>query len=197
VECQALISVGGLIERKGFHRVIDCLPTLARRFPDLHYVIAGGPSPDGDISRQLKQQVATLQLADRVHFLGSVSPDYLKIAYSAADVFVLATSYEGWANVFLEAMACGLPVVTTRVGGNAQVIQAPELGMLVEFGDRHALIVAIDAALRTQWDRNQIIAYAQANTWDRRIARLLEEFSLLARDHAGSRSARRINSAAL
>ncbi len=93
---------------------------------------------------------------------------------SAADVFVLATSYEGWANVFLEAMACGLPVVTTRVGGNAEVVCSPVLGTIVNFGDRAALTAALDEALCRHWDRQRIIEYAKANTWDRRIAMLLE-----------------------
>ena len=66
--------------------------------------------------------VRALGLDDRVHFLGPLPNDRLNVPLSAADVFVLATSYEGWANVFLEAMACGLPVVTTDVGGNAQVV---------------------------------------------------------------------------
>lgn len=194
-ECQVLISVGGLVERKGFHRVIDCLSALAPRFPDLHYLIAGGSSPEGDISERLRRQVVTMGLTDRVHFLGAVSPNDLKVAYSAADVFVLATSYEGWANVFLEAMGCGLPVVTTLVGGNAEVVQSTELGTLVEFGDGDALIAAIDAALRKEWDRNQIMNYAQANSWDTRVARLLEEFSKLVK--AQSRTQGPAHSAAI
>jgi teichuronic acid biosynthesis glycosyltransferase TuaC len=196
-ECQALISVGGLVGRKGFHRVIDCLCTLLPRFPNLHYLIVGGASPEGDISEQLHRQVATLGLTDRVHFLGPVSPDHLKVAYSAADVFVLATSYEGWANVFLEAMACGLPVVTTRVGGNAEVVQTSELGTLVAFGDSYALSAAIDGALRKQWDRHRIIAYAQANSWDARVTQLLEEFSQLVSGKARSDTASKVHFGAL
>jgi teichuronic acid biosynthesis glycosyltransferase TuaC len=74
-----------------------------------------------------------------VHFLGALPPDELKWPLSASDVFVLATRNEGWANVFLEAMACGLPVVTTDVGGNAEVVCRDELGSIVPFGDRVAL----------------------------------------------------------
>ena len=171
-----LVSVGGLVERKGFHRVIGILPRLLARFPDLHYLVVGGSSPEGDISARLKAQAAAAGLASRVHFLGQYAPEDLKIPYSAADLFVLATSYEGWANVFLEAMACGLPVVTTRVGGNAQVVCSGELGLLVEFGDPDALARAITEALAKRWNREQIIAYARHNDWDQRVAALLAEF---------------------
>jgi len=177
LDAKVIVSVGGLIERKGFHRVIECLPALLGRHPDLHYLVVGGAGPAGDMSAQLRRQVAALGLAERVRFLGPYPPERLKIPLSAADVFVLATSYEGWANVFLEAMACGLPVVTTRVGGNAQVVSSPKLGKIVEYGDRGALTEAISAALARQWDREHILQYARSNAWERRIPALLEVFN--------------------
>ena len=134
-DAEVLVSVGTLVERKGFHRVIECLPGLLATHPMLHFVIVGGAGPEGDMSAKLKSLVRTLGLDDRVHFLGPLPNDRLKVPLSAADVFVLATSYEGWANVFLEAMACGLPVVTTDVGGNAQVVNDRSLGRIVPFGD--------------------------------------------------------------
>ncbi|MDP1643971.1 MAG: glycosyltransferase [Thiobacillus sp.] len=173
---RVLVSVGALVERKGMHRVIDCLPALIKRHPDLHYVIVGGGSPEGDIRAELDAQVARLGLGDRVHFLGTLPPDELKWALSASDVFVLATRNEGWANVFLEAMACGLPVVTTDVGGNAEVVCRDELGSIVPFGDAAALQQALDAALNKDWSRIEILEYAQANQWDKRVAQLLRAY---------------------
>ena len=175
-----LISVGGLVERKGIDRVIECLPALRSRFPALQYLIVGGPSPEGDVSRRLHAQVHALGLQQSVRFLGALPAEELKFPLSAADVFVLATSNEGWANVFLEAMACGLPVVTTNVGGNAEVVCRPELGTIVPFGDQAALSAALAAALGRVWDRDAIIAYARANSWDDRVAALVEEFERLA-----------------
>jgi glycosyltransferase involved in cell wall biosynthesis len=177
VDAKVMVSVGGLIERKGFHRVIECLPALLARHPNLYYLIVGGAGPAGDMSNQLHHQVEALGLKERVRFLGPYAPERLKIPLSAADIFVLATSYEGWANVFLEAMACGLPVVTTRVGGNAQVVNSPNLGEIVDYGDPGALTEAISAALTRRWDRPQIMQYARSNAWDRRIPPLLEVFN--------------------
>lgn len=174
-----LVSVGGLCERKGFHRVMAALPRLRQRHPGLKYLVVGGPSPEGDWTGQLQALSREQGLDDCVVFAGPQPPEALRQWLSAADVFVLATRNEGWANVFLEAMACGLPVVTTRVGGNAEVVNAPELGTVVPFGDEPALEAAIDAALRTPWNRAHIRAYAEANTWERRIDVLEREFAAL------------------
>ena len=188
-EARILISVGGLTERKGFHRVIATLPELLAKFPDLHLVIAGGPSPEGDWEQKLKRQVVELGVEGAVHFLGPVAPAELRYVYSAGDVFVLATRMEGWANVFLEAMACGLPVVTTLVGGNAEVVSSPDFGILVPYGDGNALRDALATALSGDWDREAIIGYAKSNAWSTRIPILIEEFSRI--DQAASSIERR------
>lgn len=184
LNAKVLISVGGLVERKGMHRVIACLPELIQHHPELHYLIVGGGSAEGDMRAELDAQVVALNLADRVHFLGTLAPDELKWPLSAADVFVLATRNEGWANVFLEAMACGLPVVSTDVGGNAEVVCRPDLGSIVPFDDKEALQQALDNALNTPWDRIAIIEYAHANQWDRRVAQLLRAFDTILDAHA-------------
>ncbi|MEW6118603.1 MAG: glycosyltransferase [Pseudomonadota bacterium] len=175
-DAKVLISVGGLVERKGMHRVIDCLPSLLAAHPGLHYLIVGSGGPEGDMRSELEAQVARLGLAGRVQFLGALPPAELKWPLSAADVFVLSTRNEGWANVFLEAMACGLPVVTTDVGGNAEVICRPEYGGIVPFGDGVALERVLAEALVRDWDREAILAYARDNQWDRRVAQLLRTF---------------------
>ena len=171
-----LVSVGALVERKGFHRVMECLPALRQRFPGLRYLAVGGASPEGDWSQVLRRRAAELKLGDCVSFLGSVAPEDLKEVLSAADVFVLATRNEGWANVFLEAMACGLPVVTTNVGGNAEVVSDPKLGLVVPFGDRDKLTEAIAEALHRNWNRDFIASHAEANSWDHRVKVLAAEF---------------------
>lgn len=175
-----LISVGGLVERKGFHRVIELLPRLRERWPGLIYLIVGGASAEGNNRPQLEQQVAQLGLGDTVRFLGSLPPDALKQPLSAADVFVLSTRNEGWANVFLEAMACGLPVVTTDVGGNREVVDRDSLGIVVPFGDAAALEAALDQALATSWDRTVIRRHAEDNAWDGRVERLCQAFAEIA-----------------
>ena len=186
-DAQVLVSVGGVGERKGFHRVIECLPALLKDHPKLLLLVIGGPSPDGDWTERLRQMVRDKGLDKHVRLIGPMPPETLKTPLSAADLFVLATRYEGWANVFLEAMACGQPVVSTQVGGNAEVVCRDDLGTLVPFDDPLALTREIHRALGHPWDRAAIQAYAQENTWDRRINTLVDTFrSIHAMFRAGS-----------
>lgn len=173
------MTVGALVERKGFHRVIDCLPALLRRHPRVHYLVVGGASAEGNLREQLEHQARARGVADRVHFLGPLVPAQLRWPLSAADVFVLPTRNEGWANVILEAMACGLPVITTDVGGNREVVAHERLGTVIPFGDATALEQAVGAALEKIWDREAILDYARAHQWDRKIAALVATFRAL------------------
>lgn len=188
-QAQVLITVGGLVERKGFHRVFEVLPSLMSDHPDLHYLVVGGPSPEGDWTLRLRDLSKRLGLEERVHFAGPQPPELLRHYLSAADVFVLSTRNEGWANVLLEAMACGLPVVATDVGGNTEVVSDPGLGTIVPFGDAQALRAGLHEALSRQWSRERIRQHAEANTWDSRVAVLRRQFLAIARD-AGESSCR-------
>jgi glycosyltransferase involved in cell wall biosynthesis len=152
-DAEILISVGTLVERKGFHRVIACLPALLARHPKLHYLIVGGSGPEGDITGTLKRQVAELGLTGRVSFLGPIPPERLREAYSAADVFVLATSYEGWANVFLEAMACGRPVVAMRAGAVPELLD-DRVGVMAEPGEPRRAAANLAAAIAALYERD-------------------------------------------
>lgn len=192
-DASVLVTVGGLVERKGFHRVIALLPRLRERFPTLRYLAVGGPSPEGDMTAVLKRQVTELGLEDVVHFTGPVAPDDLSGVLSAADVFVLATRNEGWANVFLEAMACGLPVVTTDVGGNKEVVCDRSLGYVVPFGAEQALHDALADALTVEWDSEAIVRYAHRNSWDSRVATLLNRFESLHSSATLERATARVN----
>ncbi len=177
-DAKVLIGVGNMIPLKGFQRVLPMLPALRRRFPGLRYLIVGGGATQGDLTPSLKRQAADLGVDDIVRFCGRLSPDALRVHYSASDVFALATEYEGWANVLLEAMACGLPVVTTRVGGNSQVVASDALGHLIDWWQPEAFEAALADALQRDWDREAIIDYARRNDWESRIdalQRVLED----------------------
>lgn len=166
---KVIITVGGLVKRKGIHHVIDALPALKKEFSELTYLVVGGGGGEGNWESVLKKKVADMGLEENVKFLGEWPHDKLNVPLSSADVFVLATSNEGWANVFLEAFGCGLPVVTTDVGGNKQVVNSTKLGIIVPYDEMEVLKEAISSALKRDWDINFIVEYAKNNEWSKRV----------------------------
>lgn len=166
---KVIISVGNLIQLKGFHRLIALLPRLIIQFPTLKLLVVGGPVEGDSTAEKLKEQVQSLGLGRVVYFAGRIAPDQMKWYYGCADIFALATAFEGWANVFLEAMACGLPVITTQVGGNAEVVSGPNLGSLIEFWNEESALSALTRALSCTWDIDAIKDYARANSWEYRV----------------------------
>ncbi|PWT94293.1 MAG: glycosyl transferase family 1, partial [Acidobacteria bacterium] len=113
-----VLSVGQLLELKGFHILIDAMVGLRRLRPNLTLVIVG----EGPYRPRLEKQIRNLALEENVRLVGARPHEQLSQWYSAADVFCLASSREGWANVVMEAMACGCPVIATPVGGTAEIV---------------------------------------------------------------------------
>ncbi len=123
-----LLSVGYLIERKGHHIAIEALAALRATHPGARLVIVG----DGAERENLMTLAHRLGVQDHVRFAGRQPNAELYRWYSAADVLLLGSSREGWANVLLESMACGTPVVATRIWGTPEVVASPEAGLLVD-----------------------------------------------------------------
>jgi teichuronic acid biosynthesis glycosyltransferase TuaC len=153
-----LLSVGSLIPRKGHELIIAALGDL----PDAQLLIAGS----GPMRATLERMAEEKGVASRVRFLGEIAHDALTDAYRAADIFVLASSREGWANVLLEAMACGTPVVATNVNGTPEVVRDPKLGILVQERSAPALSQAIRQLRRLSPQRDAVRAYAEQFSWD-------------------------------
>lgn len=172
---RVILSVGGIYEDKGQHLILEALPGLLRRFPETLLVMVGGFRRDG-YEQRLRASIERGGLAAHVRFAGSRPHEELPLWYAAADVFCLATKSEGWANVLLEALACGVPVVTTRVGGNAEIVRDERQGLLVERDDASGLGEALARALATDWDRAGLAGYAAAHTWDEAADLVLDEF---------------------
>lgn len=174
-----LLSVGGINEGKGHHRIVGLLPELLRRHPDLLYVIVGDERP-GDSARPLIDRlVAEEGLADHVRIAGERPHAEIPLWLAAANLFCLATRSEGWANVLLESLACGLPVVSTRVGGNAEIVSGEHLGILVPPGGDDGLARAILAALERPWQPEALVVHARGHSWDAAAAAVLDEFRQL------------------
>lgn len=152
-----VLSVGNLIELKGHHLVIEALA----RFPDASLVVAG----EGPKLSELQALATRIGVARRVHFVGSVPQTALVEYYNAADMLVLASSREGMANVLLEALACGTPALATAVGGNPEVVAAPEAGRLLAARTAEAIADGMAALWREPIERAATRRYAETFSW--------------------------------
>lgn len=153
-----LLSAGNLVPEKGHDLVIKALPALA----DAHLVIAGG----GAQRQNLETLAQQLNVADRVRFLGVLPQDQLIDYYRAVDALVLASSREGWANVLLESMACGTPVVASNVSGTPEVVASPEAGVLIDERTPEGIARGV-RALRAGYPSHMATrSYAERFSWD-------------------------------
>lgn len=163
-----LLSVGHLDARKGHDRTIGAL----RYLPDVSLIIVGG----GTDQAKLQQLAVQEGVQDRVRFVPPIAQAQLRSYYSACDALVLASSREGWANVLLEAMACGTPVVASNVWGTPEVIQAREAGVLLEENTPSGIAEGVQR-LRHQYPlRTATRAYAERFGWGATTAGQLDLF---------------------
>jgi teichuronic acid biosynthesis glycosyltransferase TuaC len=153
-----LISVGGLIERKGHHRTIEAM----RQLPGFELMIAG----EGPERTRLAGLIGEYALTGRVRLLGPRPHRELPGLYAAADASVLASSREGWANVLLESMACGTPVVAANIWGNPEVVRAPAAGVIYEPNTPDGIAAGVRRLFADPPDRAATRAYAERFSWD-------------------------------
>jgi teichuronic acid biosynthesis glycosyltransferase TuaC len=153
-----LVSVGSLIERKGHHRTIEAM----RLLPGFTLIIAG----EGPERVRLSALIAQHGLGDRVRLLGPRPHRDLPALYGAADASVLASSREGWANVLLESMACGTPVVAADIWGNPEVVRAPAAGVIYRPNTPDGIATGVRRLFASLPDRAATRAYAEPFSWD-------------------------------
>jgi glycosyltransferase involved in cell wall biosynthesis len=178
-----VVSIGNLQERKGFHLLVDAIPEIRRRFPEVLVVIVGGPAPYGsDFGPEIRARIEALGGGDHVRLVGARPHEELCRWYSAADVFTLLSSREGSPNVLMEALACGAPSVATRVGGIPEVLCDARLGLVIPERTAAAAAEGITQALDRFWDRQAIRRTIEAShSWRRRAVEIATVFDEIIR----------------
>ncbi|NYD89686.1 glycosyltransferase [Sphingomonas melonis] len=160
-----VLSLGALIPRKGHDLVIEAVAAL----PDVSLAIAGnGPERDRLIARG-----AELGLGDRLHMLGSVPHGDLPAICAAADVMALASASEGLANAWIEALACGTPIVISDAGGARELVTSRAAGRIVP-RDAGAFATAIAELLAAPPEPKAVRASALPFTWEANTAALVD-----------------------
>jgi glycosyltransferase involved in cell wall biosynthesis len=162
-----LLSVGAVVPRKGFDVLVKSLATLA----DLPWrlTIAGDLTRDPTAAARLHADISRHALTDRIVVLGAVSLEQLATLYDGADLFVLASYFEGYGMAYTEALAHGLPVIGTTAGAIPETV--PDgAGLLVPAGDPAALAEALrrvitDNSLRLRLSEAALAAASQLPAW--------------------------------
>jgi len=171
-DAPVLACVGALIPRKGQTYAIEAMPLL----PDAVLLLAG----QGPDEAALKSTAERLGVADRVRFLGAVPHDRLPIVLNAADVFVLPTASEGLANAWVEALACGTPVVTTPIPGATELLTDPAWGAFAA-RDKLAIAIEVSQLLANPPSRETVAAAVAGFSWEANAAALVDYWRGLAK----------------
>jgi teichuronic acid biosynthesis glycosyltransferase TuaC len=175
-EGRMVLGVGFLIKRKGYDLITRAVGELRRKgMTDLFAAYVGGPGDEPAGKDEIDALIERYDLHGHVLLPGRADHEELLYWYNAADVFCLASEKEGWANVILEALACGTPVVGTNVWGTPEVIRTPDVGILVE-RTAEAIEAGLAEALEKEWDRDRIVAYAREHSWEATARRVVEQF---------------------
>jgi glycosyltransferase involved in cell wall biosynthesis len=154
-----LLSVGAIVPRKGFHVLVAALAELT----DLPWrlTIAGDLTRDRNTATQLEADIARHGLGERIAVLGVVSPQRLAMLYAEADIFVLASHFEGYGMAYAEAVAYGLPVIGSNAGAIPDTVPQ-DAALLVAPGDVSAFAQALRRVIEDEDLRQRLAEAARA-----------------------------------
>jgi phosphatidylinositol alpha-1,6-mannosyltransferase len=189
---RVLLTVGRLYARKGMDRVIESLPDVLRVLPDVRYLLVG----DGTYRAELERLAVAHGVREAVVFAGAVTDAELVDHYALADAFIMANrelpdgDTEGFGLVFLEANACGIPVIAGKAGGSVDAVTDLVNGLVVD-GDRtQEISVAILRLFQDDALREQLIqtgnTVAARSGWDGRVQQFLDLCDRLVSDPGGN-----------
>ena len=165
-DAPAIATVGALIPRKGQALVIEALT----RLPDIHYWLAGA----GEEEARYRALAERIGVADRVHLMGPVANADLPQLYRASDIVVMPSVSEGLANAWVEALACGTPIVISDAGGAGELVTSPIAGRIVE-RTPDAIAAAIQSVLAARGGQTEVAATLGGRfDWDRNGRELAE-----------------------
>jgi glycosyltransferase involved in cell wall biosynthesis len=166
-----VLYCGRLSEEKDPMGLVEAARLLFAKRADARLVLVG----DGALRTKVEESAAAWNIADRITLVGEVRHEQVFQHMRRADVLCLPSLTEGYPNVLLEALACGIPVVATDVGGVREIITGPDLGIVVPPGRPEDLARALDDALSRPWDRQILRKAVSGRSW-RDVARETLEF---------------------
>jgi glycosyltransferase involved in cell wall biosynthesis len=162
-----ILYAGRLDYKKGLIELIKSAKDITRIFPNTNYLISGTGPLLNDLLRLVKNE----GLHSRFKFFGQVNQKTLRNLYQESNAFILPSYYEGFPNVILEAMSCGLPTIATNVGGIPEMIQHKRNGLLIPPRNSTAITKALtniltDESLRSEMSKNARYLAEKQYSWN-------------------------------
>ncbi len=152
-----LVSISRLVPWKGFLTLVDVVRVLKEKYPNVLLLIGG----DGPQQKEIEEKITALDLQDNVKLLGLLDRKEIAALGAKTDVFVLNTEYEGFSHLLAEFMQLSVPIVTTNVGGNPELITDKESGIFVEYDNVEQLSAAVTDLIENKSLANQYAAKAK------------------------------------
>lgn len=157
-----LLSIGNLVEIKGHKYLVDAVNKVSKKRKDIFCIIIGR----GIEKDNLQNKIDYYHLNNTIKIINGVKHDDVPTWMNACDLFVLPSLDEGFPTVIPEALACGKPVIASRVGGVPEIVNDEYIGKLFQKKDIDDLATVIIDALNKEWYHERIIKYAKEYTWD-------------------------------
>lgn len=163
-------------DRKGLNYLVEAIAELAPKYPQIYLKIMG----DGNAREKLEQLVKNLKLEDKIKFLGHIPREKTVKYYQEADLFVLPSLNEGMSNAMLEALAVGLPIISTNTGGASELAADGQNGFIIKFKDSHNIAEKIEKLILDEELRKKMSltsrALAEKMSWKSVAEKYFEEY---------------------
>ncbi|CAB1055281.1 hypothetical protein D1BOALGB6SA_14 [Olavius sp. associated proteobacterium Delta 1] len=156
-----ILYIGRFSSEKGLETLLKATKVLAERGSKVRVILVG----NGPEKKKLENMSIAIGLSKILRFVDEVSHEKVPIIMNCADVFCLPSIREGWPNVVMEALACGIPVVASNVGGLPEIIAHHDYGLLVPAGDPVGLADGLESAINRIWDKDVVRSAVRNRTW--------------------------------
>jgi teichuronic acid biosynthesis glycosyltransferase TuaC len=156
------LFVGNFVPVKDPLNMIEAFKKLSKNIKSAHLIMIG----QGYLKPQLETMITNYELNNQIHLIGSVHHEELAQYMKQSDVLCISSVREGWPTIIFESFSCGLPIVSTSVGGISEAIVDFENGILVPAQNPEKLSQAMIKASSIKWDREKLIQYAMENSWE-------------------------------
>jgi len=170
-----ILSSGRLVPWKGFRMLIKIMPKVLEINQFFRLIIIG----DGPEMNNLKTIVRNMGLDRKVYLVGKKSKEDMALYLAASDMFILNSGYEGFSHQILEAMAAGVPVIASAMGGNKEVVNQGENGFLVRYNDEFNILEAIKGLHQSPELKNEFIIEGRKTVEKYSLERMMNETLVL------------------